>query len=183
MAIELLKPDHVALLVVDVQGRLARLVHDSEAMIRNQQILIEGCRALDVPVIWTEQVPDKLGATVGELKEKLEGIPLCTKTSFSCYGDPVVKAAIAETGRGQVILCGIETHVCVWQTAAQMKSAGYEVFVAADAVGSHNPYNKEIGLKRMAAEGIRLSNVEMALFELMVDATHPRFREITALLK
>lgn len=183
MAIELLKPDCTVLVVVDVQGRLARLMHESGEMIRNQRILIEGCRILEIPVVWTEQVPEKLGPTVDELKEKLEGIPLCTKTSFSCYADPAFNQVIADAGRDQVILCGIETHVCVWQTAAHLKSAGFEVFVAADAVGSRNPHNKEIGLRRMSAEGIRLTNVEMALFELMVNAKHLRFREITALLK
>lgn len=170
-------------LVVDVQGRLARLMDDSEAMIRNQQILIEGCRLLDVPVIWAEQLPDKLGSTVPELVEKLDGLHPRTKSSFGCFGDPGLREAIEELDRTQVILCGIETHVCVWQSAVRMLEKGYQVHVVADAVGSRSPFNKSIGLKRMQQEGASLSVVEMVLFELMENATHPKFREVTKLLK
>ncbi len=171
------------LLVVDVQGKLARLMHDADAMIASQQVLIEGCRLLDVPVIWAEQLPDKLGPTVPELAEKLDGLAPCSKSSFGCFGDPGLRQAIEDLDRTQVIIAGIETHVCVWQSAIRLLENGYQVHIAADAVSSRSAFNKDIGLRRMAQEGICLSVVEMVLFELMGDATHERFREVTKLLK
>lgn len=171
------------LVVVDVQGRLARLMHESEAMIRQQQILIEACRLLEIPVAWAEQLPEKLGATVPELVEKLDGLSPCAKSSFGCYGDPKLKEKIESSGRRTVLLCGIETHVCVWQTAAHLVEADYNVHLIADATSSRSAFNREIGLRRMQAAGVHLNNVEMVLFELMVDATHEKFREITKLLK
>ena len=175
--------DDALLLLVDVQGKLARLMHESEAMIRQQQILIEGCRILDVPVLWAEQLPEKLGPTVPELAEKLEGLTPNAKSSFGCWGDKTLNTAIRRSGRKQILLCGIETHVCVWQTAAALRQEDYSVHLICDAVSSRAPGNRDIGIQRMATAGVHLSNVEMALFELMIDASHPRFRDVTRLLK
>ncbi|TVR92313.1 MAG: hydrolase [Wenzhouxiangellaceae bacterium] len=175
--------DDSLLLVVDVQGKLARLMHESEAMIHQQQILIEACRILDVPVIWAEQLPEKLGPTVPELADKLEGLKPSAKSSFGCWGDKNLNTAIRRGGRKQILLCGIETHVCVWQTAAALRREDYSVHLICDAVSSRSAANREIGIQRMASAGVHLSNVEMALFELMVDAKHPGFRDVTRLLK
>ena len=176
-------PDNALLLLVDVQGKLARLMHESEAMIRQQQILIEACRVLELPVLWAEQLPDKLGPTVPELTERLDGLEPSAKSSFGCWGDENLREAIRASGRDRILLCGIETHVCVWQTAAALRRDDYQVHLIADAVSSRSAFNRDIGLRRMEAAGVHLSNVEMALFELMVDATHPRFRDVTRLLK
>ena len=175
--------DNALLLLVDVQGKLARLMHDAEDMIRQQQILIEACRILEIPVVWAEQLPDKLGATVPELADKLDGLQPAAKSSFGCLGDARLHDAIRASGRDRVLLSGIETHVCVWQTAAALRREGYQVHLITDAVSSRSALNRDIGLQRMAAAGVHLSNVEMVLFELMVDATHPRFRDVTRLLK
>ncbi len=175
--------DNALLLVVDVQGKLARLMHESDDMIRQQQILIEGCRLLDVPVVWAEQLPDKLGATVPELADKLDGLQPAAKSSFSCWGDADLREAIRTSGRDRILLAGIETHVCVWQTAAALRREDYQVHLVADAVSSRSVRNRDIGIQRMTAAGVHISCVEMVLFELMADATHPRFREVTGLLK
>ena len=175
--------DNSILLVVDVQGRLARLMHESEAMIRAQRVLVEACRLLEMPVVWAEQLPDKLGATVDELQEPLAGLTPCAKSSFGCMGDETIRERIAASGRKQVLLCGIETHVCVWQTAAALLRDDYSVHLIADAVSSRSVFNRDIALRRMERAGVHLSNVEMVLFELMVDATHPKFRDVTKLLK
>lgn len=175
--------DNTLLLIVDVQGKLARLMDGSEAMIRQQQILIDACRLLDVPIVWAEQLPDKLGPTVPELSDKLVGLSPRSKSSFGCCGDDALMAAIRDSGKPQVVLCGIEAHVCVWQTAAALIRADYEVHLACDAVSSRSSLNREIAFRRMAQAGVCLSNVEMILFELMQGAGHPRFREVTALLK
>jgi isochorismate hydrolase len=171
------------LLVVDVQGKLARLMHESETMIRQQQILIEACRMLEVPVVWAEQLPDKLGPTVPELTDKLAGLAALSKSSFGCCGDAGLMAAIRATGRRQVLLCGIEAHVCVWQTAAALRREDYAVHLVCDAVSSRSAFNCEIAFRRMAQAGVCLGTVEMVLFELMGSAGHPRFREVAHLLK
>ena len=171
------------LVVVDVQGKLARLMHESGDMLRNQQILIEGCRLLEVPVIWAEQLPDKLGDTVPELVDRLDGVERHAKSSFGCLGDPGLREAIESLDRSQAILCGIETHVCVWQTAAALRAENYEVHLIADAVSSRSAFNRDIALRRMEAAGVHMSCVEMVLFELMGDANHPRFRDVTRLLR
>lgn len=175
--------DNALLLIVDIQGRLARLMHDSEVMIDQCRRLIQGCRLLELPVVWAEQLPDKLGPTVPELVEVLDGLEPGAKSSFGCCGDADLMKAIEDSGRDRILLCGIETHVCVWQTAAALRDKGMEVHLIADAVSSRSAFNRDIGLRRMEAAGVHLSNVEMALFELMVDASHPRFRDVTALLK
>lgn len=180
---ELLRSNDSLLLLVDVQGKLARMMHESEVMIRQQAIMIEACRTLDVPVVWAEQLPDKLGPTVPELTGKLEGLEPLAKSSFGCCGDPAIMQAIRATGRKQVLLIGIEAHVCVWQSAAALRDDDYSVHLICDGVSSRSVFNRDIAFRRMSAAGVYLSNVEMALFELMENATHPRFRDITRLLK
>lgn len=176
-------PDDSVLVVVDVQGRLARLMHESDAMIRAQKTLIQACRLLEIPVVWAEQLPEKLGSTVDELQEALTGLEPCAKSRFGCMGDATLRERIEHSGRKQVLLCGIETHVCVWQTAAALLRDGYSVHLVADATSSRSVFNRDIGFRRMERAGVHLSNVEMVLFELMVDATHEKFREVTKLLK
>ncbi|MDT8410683.1 MAG: hydrolase [Wenzhouxiangellaceae bacterium] len=175
--------DDSLLVVVDVQGRLARLMHESDAMIRAQSALIQACRLLEVPVVWAEQLPDKLGATVDELQAPLADLSPCAKSSFGCMGDDTIRGRIEDSGRKQVLLCGIETHVCVWQTAAALLRDGYSVHLICDATSSRSVFNRDIGLRRMERAGVHMSCVEMVLFELMVDATHPKFRDVTKLLK
>lgn len=176
-------PENALLLLVDVQGKLARIMHESDAMIHQQSVLIEACRLLEVPIVWAEQLPDKLGPTVPELVDKLDGHTPCAKDSFGCWGDETLRQAIRDSGRDRIVLVGIETHVCVWQTAAALRAEGYEVHLVCDAVSSRSVFNRDIAFQRMAAAGIHLSNVEMVLFELMGDAGHPRFRDVTRLLK
>lgn len=176
-------PDDSVLIVVDVQGKLARLMHESDTMIRAQKTLIQACRLLEIPVVWTEQLPDKLGATVDELQEPLSGLDPFSKSSFGCMGDAKLHEQIKAGGRKQVLLCGIEAHVCVWQTAAALLRDGYRVHLVADATSSRSAFNRDIAFRRMERAGVHLSNVEMVLFELMVDAKHEKFRDVTKLLK
>lgn len=175
--------ENALLLLVDVQGRLARIMHESETMIRQQRVLVEACRLLGVPIIWAEQLPEKLGPTVPELTARLEGLAPLAKHSFGCWEDEALRRTIVESGRDQILLCGIEAHVCVWQTAAALRAENYQVHLIADAVSSRSAFNRDIAYRRMQAAGVHLSNVEMVLFELMQDAGHPRFRDVTRLLK
>lgn len=182
-ALERLKVENALLIVVDVQGKLARLMQQSDEVIRQIGILVDGCRLLDVPIVWAEQLPEKLGPTVAELTEKLGGLSPLTKSSFGCCEDDQLMATIRDSRRWQVLLCGIETHVCVWQTACSLLRVGFQVHVMADGVSSRTSINRETGIQRMLAAGAQISCVEMALFELMGNANHPKFREVAKLLK
>lgn len=182
-ALDRLKIENSLLIVVDVQGKLARLIHQSEELIRQVGILIEGCRHLDVPIVWAEQLPEKLGPTVPELAEKLHGLTPLTKSSFGCCEDDRLASEIRERRRWQVLLCGIEAHVCVWQTACSLLRDGFQVHVIADAISSRAAENRQVGIQRMLAAGAQISCVEMALFELMASANHPKFRDVARLLK
>jgi nicotinamidase-related amidase len=178
-----LKLEEALLLVVDVQAKLAGLMHDADRLIHQLGILIDACKILQVPIVWAEQLPEKLGSTLPALAEKLTGVSAIPKSSFGCCGDQRLSQAIVGHGRSQIILCGIEAHVCIWQTATELLEQGYHVHLACDAVSSRSPENRQIALQRMQAAGAQLSNVEMAIFELMQNAHHPCFREVVKLFK
>lgn len=181
--LERLKIDHALLLVVDLQGKLARLMDQSDEVIRQAGIMISGCRLLNVPIIWAEQLPEKLGPTVPELAEMMPDQSPRIKSAFGCCEDQAIATAIRESRRWQIILCGIETHVCVWQTAASLLRDGFQVHLLADAVSSRTALNRQVGIQRIVGAGAQISCVEMALFELMGDAGHPCFRQVAKLLK
>jgi len=171
------------LVIVDVQGKLARLMYEKERLFQNIQILIKAAKILDIPILWCQQAPEALGQTVAEVAELLGDIEPINKSSFSCCGEPDFDNKLAQLGRKQVILCGIETHVCIYQTAADLLKRGYEVDVISDAVSSRTLENKNVGLEGIAAGGGNISSAEMVLFELLKTAEHPKFREIARLVK
>lgn len=176
-------PQNSLLLLVDVQGRLASLMHESEAMIRQQRLLIQASQLLHIPIVWAEQVPDKLGPTVEPLAELLTEQTPCHKVSFGCCEDPGLMEAIRSANRPHIVLAGIETHVCVWQTAATLLATGYAVHAIEDAISSRSLANKAVGLKRIYQAGGFASSVEMVIFGWMGDAKHPQFRAISQLIK
>jgi nicotinamidase-related amidase len=173
----MLKRDNAILVFIDVQGRLAEVVDGSEALFGNLRRLLEGMKALNVPVIATEQIPEKLGPTREEFQEFITE-PAISKSSFGCCGEPRFFQMVEDSGRKQVILCGIETHVCVYQTALELLATGHKVYVVADAVSSRDPANKILALRRMEHEGVRVTGTEMLLFELLGDAKDPAFKAI-----
>ncbi|UCE50520.1 MAG: hydrolase [Phycisphaerales bacterium] len=171
------------LAVVDVQGKLAQLMHDKDALFKNIRILIQAAQILEMPILWCQQVPDALGPTIPEVAELLTDVEPTNKATFSCYGAEQFKSRLIELSRNQILLCGIETHICVYQTSIDLLDEGFNVTILADAVSSRTPENKQIALNRIAVEGGRISSVEMALFELLRSAEHPRFRQISKLVK
>ena len=179
----MLDPAHCCLAVVDVQGKLAQLMVNKEALFKNIQILIRSAQTLDIPILWCQQAPQALGPTVPEIAELLTGVEPIDKTSFSCYGEPRFVQCLQMLGREQILLCGIETHVCVYQTATDLLAQNYQVTVVTDAVSSRTAENRQIGLDRVAAEGGALACTEMVLFELLRSAEHPRFKEIAKLVR
>ncbi len=171
------------LAVVDVQGKLAQLMYGKDALFKNIQILIQAAQILEMPILWCQQVPDALGPTVPEIAELLTDVEPANKAAFSCCGADQFISKLNESSRNQALLCGIEAHICVYQTAVDLLVKGFDVNVIADAVSSRTLDNKQIALSRLAAEGARITSVEMALFELLRTAEHPQFRQIARLIK
>ncbi len=178
----MLSKDNAVLIFIDVQGRLSDLVDGADSLFKNLRRLLEGMKALEVPVIVTEQIPEKLGPTRAEFQPLISEPPV-VKTSFSCCGEPGFLQTLKKNGRRHTILCGIETHVCVYQTARDLLADGYEVYAVTDAVSSRDPANKTLALRRMETEGVKLTGTEMLLFELLGDATAPPFKSILQIIK
>ena len=179
----MLTADQVVLVVVDVQGKLAQLMTDRETLFANLRRMIQGARALDVPVIWVEQLPDKLGPSIPDVAQQLRDQQPISKATFSCGGSEEFNAALQATGRRQVLLTGIETHICVYQTAGDLLSAGYGVELVTDATSSRFAHNKRLGVDKMQRLGATLTSTEMVLFELLGTAAHPAFRSIQQIVK
>jgi len=178
--------NHAQLVVVDIQTRLAAAMAeaDRERVIRNAGILIQAAGMLGIPTIASEQYPKGLGPTEEAVAWHFpDSLTVFDKTSFSCYANEPFHQALTANGRQQVVLAGMETHVCVLQTAIELQADGYQVFVAADAVCSRDPQNHRNALDRLAQTGVVVTNTESVLFEWVRDARHPRFKDVSALVK
>lgn len=172
-----------ALVLVDVQEKLYPAMAEREALLDQVRRLLGGAQALSLPVVVSEQIPDKLGPTLAELQPLLTGAPVVAKATFAATGEAAFVRAVAATGRRQVLVAGIETQVCVYQTIIGLQALGYEVQVVADAVSSRTVRNRDLALARLAQEGIRWTTVEMALFELLQVAGTPAFRAMLKVVK
>lgn len=179
----MLRPDNTALVLIDVQGKLASLMHQREELYRNLEILIKGAQVLELPILWLEQYPQGLGPTIPEVAALLEGQQPLAKLCFSACGLPEFRQALRQSNRRRVLLAGIEAHICVYQTCRDLLDQGYGVEVVGDAVSSRIAENKKTGLDRMTQAGAVLTSVEMALFELLRVAGTPQFKEIARLVK
>lgn len=176
--------DNSLVVVIDVQGKLATLVHEYEQVIANIKRTISFAQVFNIPILWSEQAPDKIGVTIEEIAGLLAPAhkPI-TKRSFSCYGDVGFRKAIDASGRQQIVLVGIETHVCVYQSARDFFRQGYEVFVVEDAVSSKKQIQKDIAIQRMGNEGIHIVGTEMIATDWLQNADHPKFRDVMANIK
>lgn len=175
--------DKTVLVLVDIQGKLAEMMYEKDLLYQNLRKIIKGVRSLSVPIIWMEQIPEKMGPTIQEVRELLSTEQPISKKSFSCCGEPLFMTRLNATGRKQVLIAGIETHVCVYQTAVDLLANGYESYVVADAVSSRTFSNKQIGLERIKVAGGKITSVESALFEMIKTAEHPAFREILKIVR
>jgi nicotinamidase-related amidase len=180
----MLTTDNTALLVIDMQGRLAQVMHNKEQLFANVERIIRGAKLLNLPIIWTEQVPEKLGATLPPIAELMQDVaqPIA-KSSFSCCGVASFTEQLAATGRRQILMAGIETHVCVYQTALDLLDQDYHVELVTDAVSSRTDENRQLAIERIKEAGATLTSTEMALFELLRAADQPQFREISKIVK
>jgi nicotinamidase-related amidase len=176
-------PSDSVFVIVDIQGKLARITQAADTLFANVRILVQGMKLLGVPVIVTEQYPQGLGHTVEEVAQELGGIPVIEKMAFSCCGEPAFMQALLDTGRHNVILCGIETHVCVYQTARDLIAAGFVPHLVTDAVSSRSSDNRQLGIHRIEMMGGVLTSVEMVLFELLKESGTANFKAISKLVK
>jgi nicotinamidase-related amidase len=176
----LLEAARSVLLVVDVQARLLPAMAEPEQVTGNSAKLVAAAKRLAIPVLVSEQYPKGLGPTVDSLAGAGD---VFAKMSFSCAADPGIADAIERGGRRQIVLCGIESHVCVLQTALGLKAKGYDVAVVWDAVSSRKLADKELAAARLRQAGVWLIGTEMAIFEWLGVAGTPAFKELSALIK
>ncbi|RMF17524.1 MAG: hydrolase [Gammaproteobacteria bacterium] len=171
------------LVLIDIQGKLAQLMHNRERLFQQTRRLIQVAGLFDLPIIWMEQLPDKLGPTVPDIAELLEGHQPVAKSTFSCFREPGFKRALAQTRRNHLILAGIESHICVYQSCRDALHAGFSVSVVEDAISSRTAENRSLGLQRMTAEGAIPTSVEMLAFDLQGVAEGPRFKQMVPLFR
>jgi len=172
-----------ALLVVDVQERVAAAIPGFEVVAGRIAALIQGAAVLGVPVVGLEQNPDGLGHTVPELRKLLAAQAIAPKLSFGCLREPAVAEVLRRLQRSQLVLAGIETHVCVMQSALTLKEGGWSPFVVADAVGSRRRLDHDTALARLAGSGVGVLTTEMVLFEWLGRFEGPEARAIIRLVK
>jgi len=180
----MLEIENTALAVIDVQGKLTGLVHDHEKVLTHIQHFIKACQSFNLPILWSEQAPDKIGETVDSVKELL--YPMLKpihKRSFSCYGCPEYVEHLKKINKRQILVIGIETHVCVYQTVRDLHRHGYQVHLVADAVSSRQQNDRDFAIARMREEGVVITTTEMAMCEMLKSADNPRFKEIMAYIK
>ena len=184
----LLSGSDSVMLIVDVQDKLLAVIPDRERLVWNLTRLAAGAQALGVPCLATEQYPEKLGPTRPQLQPYLshgtaagESIP--AKLTFSCVGCDALVQQLATLGRRQVLVVGLETHVCVLQTALDLIAAGYDVYLAADAVATRNRLDHDIALRRLELSGVTLLTVEAVLFEWCERAGTAQFKQISQIVR
>ena len=180
-----LEPGQCALIVIDIQGKLLAPIWEKERLLRNSQLLIRLAGILKIPALVTTQYAKGLGETVPEIASLLPDTPAIDKLMFSCFGSDVFCNLIKRLPgpRTTVLLCGMEAHICVTQTALAALREGYLVHVAADAVSSRTELNWRLGLERMRAAGAVLSSTEMMIYELLRSSGAPAFKELLPYLK
>lgn len=179
----MLAADTTVLVVIDIQERLARAMYQKEQLVDNLQKLIRGIQVLEVPLIVTEQYPKGLGATIPEVAQLLGGVQPLPKLSFSCWGEEKFVEKLKTLGRKQVLVSGIESHVCVYQTVSDLVNMGYEVHAVTDTISSRTLQNKEIGLNMMSRISAVLTSTEAVLFELLRIAEGEKFKAISQIVK
>ena len=179
----MLNTGNTVLIIVDIQAKLAHLMRKKSMLFDNLQRLIKGMQILGIPIIWVEHCPERLGPTIPEVANLLSDIKPISKHSFSCCGSDEFMQEIKKLNRQQVLIAGIETHICIYQTVRDLLNLQYEIQIVADAVSSRTVENFKIGLEKIKDLGAALTSTETALFELLKEVTGERFRKILKIVK
>lgn len=179
----MMNASRAALLVVDMQERLVPAMADAGRLVRNAEVVARAAARLNVPVVASEQYPKGLGPTIPGLGNLLPGDTVLAKAEFSVMANAALRGRVASLGRRQVVVVGIEAHVCVMQTSLDLRTGGYETYVVADATSSRAEENRRAALARMATAGIHVVTTEMVVFEWLGRAGTDAFRELSALIR
>ena len=171
------------LVVVDIQEKFRDLIHGMDQVLAGSSRLVRFCQAMDIPIVVTEHYPRGLGVTLSEIRGLISPFKCIEKIHFSCAGNQEFNDTLKKIGGDQVILCGIETHVCIYQTAFDLMGQGKQVAVAVDAVSSCSPSDREIGLNHMCEIGVQSMSVQMIMFEILKKAGTDQFKKVAPLLK
>lgn len=174
----LLRAADSLLLIIDVQARLAPHVHEHDRVIDNCEWLAGVADVVDVPVLVSEHCPEGIGPTVERLRARIAEESVMRKVHFSCVSEPSCKARIEAAGRSQIVIAGMEAHVCVMQTAIELAAAGKQVFLVADAVSSRDPQDAARAVARMQRNGVEIVSREMVLFEWAHRGATQQFRQL-----
>ena len=177
------EPGRAALVVIDIQEKFQDLIHKIDLVISGTTRLVKFCQELGIPVLVTEHYSKGLGVTVQPIQDLFSPHEAIEKIHFSCVGSETFNEALAATGRDQIILCGIETHVCIYQTACDLMREGKQVAVAADAVSSCAKADRKLGLKCLRDIGAQTMGAQMLMFEILRQAGTPDFKKVAPLLK
>ncbi len=178
-----LSAENSLVLIIDIQERLVSVLN-KDVVVANAVKVASAAKLLNVPVLLTEQYPKGLGNTVQALREVLpENSEVVEKTYFNALLEEGMKDKIKSYGKKQIVIFGIETHICVYQTASALVEEGYDVYVIKDACASRNKYEFKQGIDAMVANGVKVSCVEIALFDWLKGAKNPKFKEVQALIK
>ncbi|MGE4585837.1 MAG: isochorismatase family protein [Mangrovibacterium sp.] len=175
--------ENTAALVIDLQEKLVPVMKGQEALLSQSKILIEGLQELGIPLIVTQQYSKGLGETVDPVRSAIKNFCPFEKRAFSCLDEETVMAALKKAEAKKVILCGIESHICVLQTAVDLKEAGYIPVVVMDCVSSRSRHSTDLATERFLHEGILMTSCESILFELTRSSKTPEFKAISKLLK
>lgn len=176
-------PEETCCVVVDYQEKFMPVIAEKDKLICNSVKLLEGLGILEIPVMVTAQYAKGLGLNIPEIRAAAGTESYIDKKSFSIYGDEGARAQLQEYGRKNVILCGIEAHICVLQSLIDLKEAGYQPILVEDCISSRRLSDKETAIRRAAAEGAIITSYESLLFELMQSAEHGKFKQISNLVK
>lgn len=178
-----LRREQCRIVVVDIQDRLLPSIHEHEHLVCQSVKMLNAARILGVPILVSEQYKKGLGETIPAIGDAAGDAPRMEKMTFSCCGDDAMRCAIGEEGRKQIVLLGIETHVCVLQTALDLLAHGFQPVIAVDAVGSRNRLDRDVALERMRQAGVVPSTVESLIFELTLRSGTPEFKQILQLIR
>ncbi len=179
----ILTRDKTALLVIDIQEKILTVINGSDNVVKNTLKLIKGFKVLNIPIFYTEQYPKGLGVTSAPLLKELEGLSAIQKMSFSCSGAGNLFTRLKDNNVSQVVIAGIESHVCVQQTALDLLANGFQVDLAADATSSRNETDYKFALERMRAHSVEITTTESILFELLTYSGTDEFKEISKIIK
>ena len=179
----MLKANDSLVLIIDIQEKLVKACKASETISSKATALATAAKRLSIPIVMTEQYPQGLGSTIEQLQNAIGESDFVEKTNFSALKEPNFKELLKKYNKRQILLCGIETHICVYQTCMELLAEGYEVYVVKDCCSSRNEFEGNTGFDLMKSEGAKLTCVEIALFEWLEGSKHPNFKEIQKLIK